>query len=70
MPAVAIKPKAKRSARSAESITTGALRLPLDQRIDLVLALKKSIEAEVESLATKAQEARTLFNQITDPEPF
>lgn len=59
--------KAKRTPRDSESITKGAISLPLQERVDLVKALQKSITDEVTSLKTQADTALAISNGIANP---
>ena len=56
------KPRAKRTVRSSEVVTKSALALPLQQRVDLVEALRVSIDMEVEGLKAAADQAEKIAN--------
>ena len=56
------KIKKTRTPKSADSITNGALKLPLKERCQLVETLKESIKAEVETLAEAAKQAAQTAN--------
>lgn len=58
------KPKKTRTPKNAESITKGALALPLQERVDLVHKLKDSIQAEVETINEAAKQASTIANGL------
>lgn len=58
------KPKKTRTPKNAESITKGALALPLQERVDLVHKLKDSIQAEVETITDAAKQAATIANGL------
>lgn len=51
-----------RVSRKPASITAGALKLPLADRVALVKELQTSIKNEVESLTYAAKEAATIAN--------
>jgi hypothetical protein len=52
--------KKTRTPKNAESITKGALALPLQERVDLVEALRTSIDLEVEGLKAAADQAEKI----------
>lgn len=58
------KPEQKktRTPRTSESITNGALSLPLSERVALLKTLKESIDKEVKDLEAKATEAKNIVN--------
>lgn len=58
---VAQETKATRTPRGHESITKGALSLPLAERASLRDALVKSVADEVQALATQADNAKKLL---------
>lgn len=58
------KPRATKTPRTVESITNGALQLPLADRVALLKALKESVTAEVKTLETKAAEAKQTVNGL------
>ena len=58
------KEKKVRQSRNPESIVTGALKLPLQQRVDLCKKLKASIAAEVGDLETQAKLAKETVNGL------
>lgn len=49
--------------RNAESITKGALALPLPERVALRDALHESVTAEAKALLEQANKAQALINQ-------
>lgn len=53
------KPK---TPRNAESISKGALAMPLEDRVKLVKDLKESISTEVTDLEKKASLAKSIAN--------
>ena len=55
-----IKTRKPRTPRNTESVTKGALALPLQERVDLVEALRTSIDLEVEGLKTAADQAEKI----------
>ena len=55
--------KKTRTTKNAESITKGALALPLQERVDLVTALEDSIQAEVDALKDAAAKAEAIANK-------
>ena len=55
--------KKTRTPKNAESITKGALALPLQERADLVTALEDSIQAEVDALKDAAAKAEAIANK-------
>ena len=55
--------KKTRTPKNAESITKGALALPLQERVDLVTALEDSIQAEVDALKDAAAKAEAIANK-------
>jgi hypothetical protein len=57
-------PKTVRTPRNIDSITAGALKLSLQDKVALWKALKESIEAEVKERDDQATAARTLVNGI------
>lgn len=56
----------KRTPRSAEDITRGALSLPLQERVDLVKELKASIDKEVSDHQTSAAAAVKIASVLND----
>jgi hypothetical protein len=52
--------KKTRTPKNADSITKGALALPLQERVDLVEALRISIDLEVEGLKAAADQAEKI----------
>jgi len=52
--------KKTRTPKNAESITKGALALPLQERVDLVETLRVSIDMEVEGLKAAADQAEKI----------
>ena len=52
--------KKTRTPKNAESITKGALALPLQERVDLVETLQQSIQAEVDGLKAAAAQAEKI----------
>lgn len=54
------KEKKTRTPRTAESITAGALSLPLAERVELCKQLKESIQAEVEQAQKAAESAKQI----------
>ena len=54
--------KKTRTPKNAESITKGALALPLQERVDLVKQLQDSITAEVETIKAAAAQAEKIAN--------
>ena len=54
--------KKTRTPKNAESITKGALALPLQERVDLVETLQQSIQAEVETIKAAAAHAEKIAN--------
>ena len=52
--------KKTRTPKNAESITKGALALPLQERVDLMEALGTSIQAEVDGLKAAAAQAEKI----------
>lgn len=57
-----------RTPRTLESITAGALALPLEDRISLTRALQDSIEKEVKDLNEAAQNAAKLASVMAGPQ--
>lgn len=55
--------KKVRTPRNADSIISGALKLPLAERVALFKALDKSINDEVKSLQAAADAASKLINK-------
>lgn len=55
------KPKTTRTPRTLESITKGALKLPLNDRAKLRDELNKSVETEVQALQDQAKAAAGLL---------
>lgn len=58
------KEKPVRTPRNSESITSGALKLPLLQRVELCKKLKASIAAEVGELEVSAKQAKEIVNGL------
>lgn len=56
---------AKRVPRDSESITKGALSLPLQERVDLVKELQASIATEVSELKASADRAASIASVLT-----
>lgn len=54
--------KKTRTPKNVESITKGALALPLQERVDLVTALNESIKSEVETIKAAAAHAEKIAN--------
>ena len=54
--------KKTRTPKNADSITKGALALPLQERVDLVKALEDSIQTEVAMLKEAAAKADAIAN--------
>ena len=57
-----IKTRNPRTPRNTESVTKGALALPLQERVDLVTALNESIKSEVETIKAAAAHAEKIAN--------
>lgn len=57
-----IKTRKPRTPRNTESVTKGALALPLQERVDLVTALNESIKSEVETIKAAAAHAEKIAN--------
>jgi len=57
-----IKTRKPRTPRNTESVTKGALALPLQERVDLVTALNESIKSEVETIKAAAVHAEKIAN--------
>ena len=55
-----VKTRKPRTPRNTESVTKCALALPLQERVDLVEALRTSIDLEVEGLKTAADQAEKI----------
>jgi len=56
------KTRKPRTPRNTESVTKGALALPLQERVDLVTALNESIKSEVETIKAAAAHAEKIAN--------
>lgn len=56
--------KKTRTPRNAESILSGALKLPLAERVNLVQELKKSIANEVAEAEKLAEESKKIANGL------
>lgn len=54
--------KKTRTPKNADSITKGALALPLQERVDLVKTLEDSIQTEVAMLKEAAAKADAIAN--------
>ena len=54
--------KKTRTPKNADSITKGALALPLQERVDLVGKLEDSIQQEVDTLKEAASKAEKIMN--------
>ena len=57
-----IKTRKPRTPRNTESVTKGALALPLQERVDFVKALEDSIQTEVAMLKEAAAKADAIAN--------
>lgn len=57
-----VKTRKPRTPRNTESVTKGALALPLQERVDLVTALNESIKSEVETIKAAAAHAEKIAN--------
>ena len=57
-----VKTRKARTPRNTESVTKGALALPLQERVDLVTKLNESIKAEVETIKAAAVHAENIAN--------
>lgn len=55
-----VKEPSKRTPRSADAITAGALSLPLQERVDMVKVLQESITEEVRSVVEAANKAKEI----------
>lgn len=51
-----------RTPRNYDSIIKGALAMPLQARVELMAALKQSIDAEVQTLQEAAKQAAKIAN--------
>ena len=58
-----LKTRKPRTPRNTESVTKGALALPLQERVDLMNALEDSIQKEVDMLKEAAAKAEAIANQ-------
>ena len=56
--------KKTRTPKNADSITKGALALPLQGRVDLVESLQQSIQAEVDGLKAAAAQAEKIAGGV------
>lgn len=56
------KTRKPRTPRNTESVTKGALALPLQERVDLMKAIQDSITAEVETIKAAAAQAEKIAN--------
>lgn len=54
----------QRTPKSPDSITAGALKLPLADRIELCKALQSSIATEVKALKDQAEQASKLAGDL------
>lgn len=54
----------KRTPRDAESITKGALALPLQEKVELIQALQKSVDEEVSELKASAERASKIASVL------
>ena len=57
-----VKTRKPRTPRNTESVTKGALALPLQERVDLVTKLNESIKSEVETIKAAAAHAEKIAN--------
>jgi len=57
-----VKTRKPRTPRNTESVTKGALALPLQERVDLVGKLEDSIQQEVDTLKEAASKAEKIMN--------
>jgi hypothetical protein len=58
-----VKESRTRTPRSSESITAGALALPLAERVALKNKIDESIKSEVATLKQKAEDALKIMNE-------
>lgn len=59
-----VKTRKPRTPRNTESVTKGALALPLQERVDLVESLQQSIQAEVDGLKAAAAQAEKIAGGV------